>query len=287
MSFVRRKIELTFQIGEGTFGETNFNTVTVSGLRVKSVITKAGGASMGEAQLRVYGLTLSLMNQLSALNRANMVIRRNRLIIAAGDDEAGMSTVFDGQIALGQIDMSGMPDSALVVIAYAGLLDAVQPVAPASYPATVDAAVVMANLAKQMGYSFENNGVSVILATPYFQGTARDQAMRCADAANINWVIDNGVLAIWPKYGTRGGTVPLISPDTGMVGYPSYSEVGISVTTLFNPFINYGETVEVKSSLEFANGRWNVFNISHELESELPDGIWFTKFTGSPINVAA
>lgn len=242
---------------------------------------------MGQAAVRVYGLDPSKLRQLSALNSAIMYQRNNKIIITAGDDVSGMGRIFEGQIAVGQIDMNGSPDSALVLSAFAGLLNAVQPAPPSSYPGTADVAVIMQNLATAMGYTFENNGISVILSTPYLPGTLRDQAMRCANAANINWVIDNGTLAIWPRFGSRGGSVPLITPESGMVGYPTYSEMGIALKTIFNPFLILGQTVEVRSSLNFANGRWNIFNLEHDLESETPGGDWFTRFTGNPYSNAA
>jgi hypothetical protein len=286
MTFVRRRVSLTFQLGTGTFGESGTNTVTVEGLRVQAHIDKVFGPGMGEAQIRVHGLTPSLMNQLSSLNQATMATRRNTIIVLAGDDISGMSTVFQGQIQVSQIMLNTAPDTALMVLAQAGAFAAVQNVPPSSYPGSANAAVIMSNLAFLMGYAFENNGVSVQLATPYFPGSPREQAQRCAEAGKFEWVIDDGTLAIFPIGGTRGGSIPLISPETGMVGYPNYSTsvYGIELTTLFNPLLRPGGKVQVKSGLEVANGTWQVFNMSHELQSEDPGGQWYTRFSGASLN---
>jgi hypothetical protein len=80
----------------------------------------------------------------------------------------------------------------------------------------------------------------------------------------------------------NGGTVPLISPATGLVGYPTYSDMGITIKTLFNPFIRLAQLVTVESSLAFANGSWGAYYVRHELESQTPNGKWFTHFTGAP-----
>jgi hypothetical protein len=103
-----------------------------------------------------------------------------------------------------------------------------KPVQASSYAGPTDVAVIMADLAKQMGYTFENNGVSVILASPYFWGTERQQAISAATAADIFLVLDNenGIMAIVPKSGARGTPVPVISAATGMVGYPVYTGPG-------------------------------------------------------------
>lgn len=287
MSFVKRKISVTFQLGEGSFGESGTNTVTCDGLRVQAHIDKVFGPGMGEAQIRIHGLTPSLLHQLSSLNQTTMATRKNTIIISAGDDVSGMATVFQGQIMIGQIMLNTAPDTALMVLAQAGAFAAVQTVPPSSYPGSADAAVIMSNLAHLAGLNFENNGVSVQLATPYYPGSPLEQIRRCAQAAGIEYVVDDKVLAIFPVGGARGTQIPLISPATGMVGYPNYSTsvYGIELTTLFNPLIRPGGKVQVQSGLEVASGMWQVFNVQHELESEDPGGQWFTRFSGAALNV--
>jgi hypothetical protein len=288
VSFVKRRVDVTFQLGTGSFGESGTNTVTCSGLRVQAHIDKVFGPGMGEAQLRIHGLTPSLLNQLSSLNQATMATRRNTIIISAGDDVSGMATVFQGQIMISQIMLNTAPDTALMVLAQAGALAAVQNVPPTSYPGTADAAVVMQNLAFLAGLEFENNGVSMQLATPYYPGSPLEQIRKCAQAgrAVFDYVIDDRTLAIFPVGGSRGGQIPVISPATGMVGYPNYSTsvFGIELTTLFNPLLRPGGMVKVESDLAVANGTWQVFNMQHELESEDPGGQWFTRFSGSSLN---
>ncbi|MFP3813716.1 hypothetical protein, partial [Bacillus sp. SIMBA_005] len=63
MSFTRKRIDLTITLGEGQFGDDGANTVTLTGMRVQSMITIPGGESMASAQVRVYGLPISMMNQ--------------------------------------------------------------------------------------------------------------------------------------------------------------------------------------------------------------------------------
>ena len=152
-----------------------------------------------------------------------------------------------------------------------------------SFKGAADVAGIMSSLAGLMGYSFENNGVQATLSNPYLHGTAYRQAEKCAHDADINWTLDNGKLAIWPKGKARAGDTPLISKDTGMVGYPGYNKQGIMVTTLFNPAIVYGSMIQVQSSLTPACGKWIVYTLVHDLASETTDGPWFTQMlAGAP-----
>jgi hypothetical protein len=279
MTYARRRLNMTFKLGQGSFGDGGFDTVKVTGLRASATISKAGGVSLSELNLRIYGLPLSVMNQLSTLGKPLIEGRNNTVIVEAGSDDAGDAIVFAGTIAEAWVEMEGAPDGVFIVSAYTGLLDALRPLPPSSFPGHADAATIMAGLAVQMGYAFENSGVSVQLANPYFAGAGRRQAETCARAGNFNFFIDDttNTLAIWPRNGSRGGAIPLLSKDTGLKGYPAHTQNGIVVTTLFNPSITFGGQVEVRSILTPANGRWTVFSVVHDLEAETPDGQWFTR----------
>lgn len=289
-SFVRRRIDVTFQLGTGAFGESGTDTVKLSGLRCSAHIVKAGGTSMGMVSLRVFGMSLSLMNQLTALSTQVMMDRKNTLLIEAGDDQSGIAPVFIGTLTQGWGDLQGSPEAFYECTALAGYFDAVKPIPPSSFPVGADAAVVLSGLATLAGLKFENSGVSVQLSSPYFPGTVRQQIARCADAANIAWTIDDDVLAIWPRGSSRGGKIPLVSPDTGLASYPSFTGQGISVTTLFNPSISFGGRVKIDSRLlnsitieQAEPGVWFVSTLMHDLESEMPGGAWFTRFEGYPL----
>lgn len=276
MSFAKRRISLTFQLGEGSFGTDGSDSVKIDGQRITATINKAGGPSMGTAVFEVYGMTLEQMNKLSTLGMMPTLVRRNTVIVEAGTDETGISSIFVGTITNAWAQFEAMPDVAFHVEAHTGLLEAVQTAKPSSFTGPTDIATIMSGLASTMGLSFENSGVTGQLASPYFSGSARDQAKACALKAGINWIIDDTTLAIWPRGGQRGGAVPLINADTGMVGYPSYTSKGVRVETEFNRNIGYGSPVEVQSALTPANGRWIVYMLTHDLESEAPNGAWFS-----------
>jgi hypothetical protein len=284
VSFVRRRIGLTFQLGRGSFGEEGYDTIKLTGRRVSCSIVKAGGASMGECQLVVYGMLKQDMDALSTLGQIPTAQRRNTLVVEVGDENADLSTVYIGSITNAYFNAQAAPETSFVVLAHAGLVEALRPIGPTSIIGPVDVAVSMAELARQCGLDFEDNGVKVTLPTVYFAGTARDQIKAMADAANINWIIDNGKLAIWPRPGRRA-TQPrtLVSPDSGMVGYPVFNVQGIEATTLFNPGLVYGAAVQIeRSAITKANGEWYIYTLYYELESELPGGKWFTRFLAAP-----
>lgn len=274
----RKVLELTITLGSGTFGEDVGDTVTLSGFRMSADIVNPGGDAMGQCQIRVYGLRLDVMNKLTTIGPVNTAIRaKNAITLSAGEDGGAINSVFQGTILDAWADYNAAPDVAFNIIAYAGLSAAVKPVSPTSYKGSTDVATVVSQIAvEEMGLAFENNGVDVKIASPYLGGTALTKIRAIAQAANILWSIDRGTLAIWPRNGSRAGVVPVVSPDTGMVGYPSLSSKGLTVRMLFNPNIRMGCKVEIQSAVTMACGTWGVFSFAHNLSCEMPNGPWFT-----------
>lgn len=278
-TFTKKRLRLTIglAVGAGTFEGTPSNTVTLTDLRMVADLINAGGESMGQAQLRVFGLTQSMLNQLTVIGMINRVNPMNKVLLEAGDDAGGMHMVFMGIIADAWADYNSAPDVAFNILAYVGMDAALKPVAPSSYNSpSADVATIMADLAKTMGLDFENNGVQVKLSYPYFPGTALMKVRACASAARIHYWIDRGTLAIWAEDTGREGEMPLISPETGIVGYPSLSSKGMTIRTLFNSSIRVGGDIIVESSIPMACGKFRVGTFAHSLSSELPGGPWFT-----------
>lgn len=287
MAFTKKRIELTFQLGQGNFGLSGFNTVTVKGLRVSCKIVKTGAAAFNTCEMRVFGLSPTIYNSLTSIYQVTQnVVMKNIVTVNAGDAPEGatLPQVFSGQITICQIDLNNQPEAVLTVIAQQGLLQSLAPVAPSSYPTGCNVATALSGLANTMGVTFQNYGVTTVLPKSYFPGTARQQALAIIRSAGINWNnMDGGVLAIWPKGGNIGGAIPVLSPTTGMVGYPSYSNIGVGAKCEFNPNIVYGGQVKIESSISQTQGVWNVYGLSHTLESEFPGGAWFTEIQGSVI----
>lgn len=280
MTLTVRKINLSFTLGQGSFGQDGSDTVEVTGLRTSCAITKAGGASMSTLELRVWGMPLDVMQKLTVLNKlAYEQERSNSVTVTAGDDQTGMGIVFTGTIKEAWADASNPPEVAFIVSAFSGGLDAVRPVAPTSYNGSVAVDVLMSSIAAQMvpPRTLENSGVQTILESPYLPGTLRDQALAVARAARCNMLIDEQVLAIWPLGQTREGLTLALSPESGLVGYPQFTQNGIALTVLFTPSLTFGQRIDVTSPLGAANGSWTVAAVQHNLDAELPGGQWFTR----------
>jgi hypothetical protein len=301
-SFQQRAITVTFTLGTGTFGATGANTAKLSGLRVTTTIRKGGAPSFDSAELDIFGVTPDVMNAVTTLGAQPIMVRKNMVLIEAGDPVKGMTQVYFGFIQSAFQDFNGQPQTSLHVNSYSeGAYQSLIPTTPTSFPASADVATIMSGFAERMGLAFENNGVQVQLSSPYFAGNLTQQVLKCAEAAGIVAYIDTSstpnTLAIWPRWGTRGGVVPLISSASGMIGYPRFYDQGIQFETVFNPNIKVGGVIQMQSSIGTAvtylhpeapkpedvvaggpNGLYYVNGpLIHNLSAQVPGGPWVSQ----------
>lgn len=283
MSFDKRRIDVTITLGEGQFGEQVGDTVTLRGHRVEFECGYVGGAVQGQAQINIYGLPLEMINRLTTIGPvANEVMGQNKVRVDAGNEGEALSMVFSGSIwrAYGQFEQA--PDVPLVITAYSAMVAALKPVGASSYQGSVSVSDIMADFAKEMGFSFEDNGVDARLSNPYFSGSTLTKVKECAEAARINYSTDNDVLAIWPRGGHRKGNMPVVSPDNGMIGYPIFGGSYLGVKCLFRSDLIQGGLFAIQGSeIEKANGQWSIRRASHSLTSQITNGDWFTNVVAS------
>lgn len=281
-----RAIDLDFQLGEGSFGASGMTQLSLKGLRVAVQIENAAAPSTNPATIRVYGLSLDQLNELSQAGLAWRV-RRNLVFVSAGDAKAGMSKIFQGTIIEAYPDFTEAPNSSLSIFATFASGIQLKPVPPSSYPASAKASEIMSELAQKAGLSFENNGVDAVMASPYLPGTVWQQMESVARAGNFFYGVDSAsnILAIWPKNGNRSGQISVISPENGMIGYPTFQNRQISIRTLFDPHLSprsAGSQIQVNSQLKAANGKWNIIKIDYNLTSQMPNGPWEMMIHATP-----
>lgn len=301
-SFVRRRLEVTVKLAASqatgqpiTFAGTNgADTVTLSGFRTRVRISNSGAPAGSTASISIYGLPLDIVNQLSTLGMIFNSVQRNIVTVSAGDEQNGMSPVFAGIAALAFGDFNQSPKVPFNFTCQTGLYEALIPAPASSFPQATDVATMMAGWARQMNLGFENNGVTVQLPPSYFPGTVLQQVRRAARAARINAEIVDGntKLAIWPLGGSRQASnatsIPLIGPETGMIGYPSFAPNGwLIVNSLFIPQVSFGGLIRVASLLPQARKNWVVQKQDLALDAFVPRGQWSMSLACYPEGFAA
>jgi hypothetical protein len=267
-------------------GGQSSNTITLQGLRASVYIDNAGGAMMGTLRAQVFGVTASDMNRLTStlwdalvVSPAGSSFAFNTIQVFAIDGTQ-QTLVYNGDILNCWGVYTSMPNTYLYIEALIGYSALVQPVDPLSIAADTDVGTVMKGIAGQMGYQFENNGVNTTVAKgSYWGNTLMEQARALMQAYRFWMYLDStspNTIAIAPYGSARNVAAPLISPQTGMEGYPVFNSTGVNFETLFNPALVFGGPIQMVSSIPKAKGTWIVVSMSHHLSSQMPGGPWKT-----------
>lgn len=296
--FVRRKLRVRFVLVDNGFNDGDVS-LTYTGLRVSCQISNAGFESGVMCSLRIEGMPLSDMNRLSVLQTGIIQQSMNTVTVSASDG-GPWQDVFSGGVLEAFADFNGSPETAFNVMAQTMAIPSAVVIPSTSFADSVSVAVVAKSIADKAGLSFQNNGVTTVLAGGVtYNGSAAEQLHALASATRMTYNISMDILSIWPEQisvGSGEGAIE-ISAETGMFGYPAYSQYGVSIRTLFNNLI--GLRTPIKLSSEYApaswvnqygqmngmskqalhlpsNGVWAVIGVKHDLQSETPDGQWTT-----------
>lgn len=285
-SFENKKaLRFVITLGTGKFGSSNNDVVTLQGFRAIADIDKAGGMMMGTLRAKIYGVKQADMNSITTLQWKPGTLIPNTVEVFAIDG-AAETLVFAGNIVNAWADYQSMPDVFLHIQAQSAFFNALKAIPPRSFKGRVDVPSVMAQIARDLGYTFENNGVTTQLVDVYLPNTGMEQAKDLARAAGCDLYLDDKILAITPPNVPRRVIIPLISPASGLVGYPTFDGVGVNFQTLFNPAITFGGSIKLETDVQQAAGEWVVTSVGHRLESEKPGGAWFSSVRGNANGLA-
>ena len=281
-SFDNKK-QLRFVITLGSdnpkFDEAGADQIILQGYRATVICENAGWVQMGELRAEISGMSQSDMNAITSYPLRITEATRNKIVVYAIDGKQE-SVVFAGNMVKAWPDYSRMPDVCFRIQARAAYSSALQTVAPRSFKGGSNVADIMRQIATSMGLVFENSGVNVMLSDVYLANTDLEQARDLAKAAGIELNIEKNVLSIWPKGSYRNALIPLVSADTGLIGYPSFDGTFLIFDTLYNPSFITGGLIKVESDNLPAKGQWQILKMAHRLESEKPGGAWFSSVVG-------
>ena len=281
----KKQLRFVITLGTGKFGSSNNDTVTLQGFRATAEIDKAGGMMMGTLKAKIYGVKQADMNSITTLQWKPQTWIPNTVEVFAIDGTAE-TLIFAGNIVNAWADYQGMPDVFLHIQAQAAFFNALKAIPPRSFKGPIDTPSVMAQIAADLGYTFENNGVTTQLTDLYLPNTGLEQAKDLARAAGCDLYLDDKVLAITPPNVPRKALIPVISPTSGLIGYPTFDGVGVNFQALFNPGVTFGGSIKLETDVQQAAGEWIVTSVAHRLESEKPGGAWYSTIRGNANGLA-
>lgn len=286
-SFVNRLLRATLVLPQGTFPGTNSNTLTIAGFRMRAQLR--GSANFTNSLvLDIYGMKQADMSAVTVLfftnPESNVVftdVNARAIVTLEASNDGGESylQIYQGQVQEAQANYEGMPEVMLHLESASGYGEQLLKAGPTSVQGGADVASLAEQLATQMGYSFEDNGVTGQINTPYLSGTLMNQFRQLAEAAGFNYYFDaKQTLIICPANQARKGKTPIaINKDTGLVGYVTLQRFGIRAKVLFDPAIELGSPIELSNTqVPGGDGLWFPMSTQSSLDAITPGGQWFS-----------
>ena len=280
-SFRRRKLRVQITLSKGQFKNGEGNSIIIDDLGITARIEKAGAPEFGKASVEIYGLSYNVMEQLSTLNMSPLFVRRNYINIFAGDEFSGLTQVFAGSITSASADLNAAPEVKFKIEARIGFWGSVIAQGQNVVQGVQPVSNFIEMQAKKAGMTFENQGVSSSVKNAVFSGSPIEQARQAAKQVGAELIIDDEKMLLIPNgKAVKKGDVPLLTANSGLIGYPTMTQNGIELKAIFNPNFRFAGLIEIKSLVPKTSGQWRITKLSHNLASNLPSaGQWESSIT--------
>ncbi|MEI9716008.1 hypothetical protein V5049_11245 [Moellerella wisconsensis] len=284
MAFNRKRIRLTFKLNgkNEVFNSDNQNKLSAVGLRISAEVSFGYGSPAPYARVRVYGLPQETMNKLITAKFQQVKTLRTLITIEAAEGEGDFAQVFSGGIFMALPEYSEAPNVSIVIEAISAVFESKLPTPAESYEGSHSVAEIISGICKRIGFSFESNNVNAMVDNPYLTGSDLEKIRWLCVNNDLDLYLGNNSVAIAPKGAPRNIKIAVISPDTGLIGYPVITNIGATFKCLYDPSIQFGALVRVKGSqIELCNGEWRVYGLRAQLETEMDSARWFMEIVGS------
>lgn len=282
-SFAPKRLRVTMILaGSNTiFPGTNSNTLTLVDMRMSAKVQAVARLST-QADIRIFGMKQDDMNALTVAWANPPVVLDHLVILEANNTgrDDGWVQVFKGTMIEAQPDYRAMPDVSFNLVAVTGYFVKINPVAPTSYPFQVDIGVAAGDIIERMGppWVYVDGGADGVLSNPYFYGTLWDQLAQACQAANADFYVQGDEILIVKAGQPRSSdSAVILSPQSGLIGYPMFERSGLNVNAIFDPAFLCGTALEIQSIVPNASGRWYPYSLYHVLEARTPRGMWMTQ----------
>lgn len=277
--YKQRSLRFEFFNETQSFDKEGNNRIILENVKAMFKVGAYGNQTGIQAEMTIYGLGLDLLAALSSKGigiwaRLNENIR---VTVHAND-----ILMFNGHIYASFANMNAAPDAPLIINAAGHVpLQSVCAV-PFSRPGSV--AVLDALKAISEPFKYRVNAVGVegkTLKNPYLEGSPLDQLRDLCNQEDLAMVVDGDLVTVWPRGAAVDDVIPLVSPEFGLIGYPVFTQTGITIQTEFSPLLAQGRFIQLQTALPHASGKYLLHVVEHYLSSWVEGGPWHTICQGS------
>lgn len=271
------RITITLNGQDEVFTAQGNNRISSTGLAVSTSLAYGNGAITPTAQITVYGLPMDKMLKLMRVQWNTMQALLNTVRIEVGNEGESLSIAYEGNITQATIDANAAPNIPLIITSQMAMVEKarVTEAYTIEKDVTIDAANIVEELARGMGYEFTNNGVEHIITDTTLEGSDIEKIQKLAIICDFDLYVDQKLIAICKKGTARTIKIPIISPSTGLIGYPVPDIKGVAFSCMYDPTIKFGGIVTIQdSAITVCNADWRLYGFTAQLEANIPNGKW-------------
>lgn len=275
----------TYTFNCGNFQRNALDKVYNGSLRV----SEACGVYRDNCDIAIYGLNPKKLEELSFLvwNPTKGVDFRNTIRVFVDN-----MLIYAGNIYKVISDFSNSPDVCLRIVGVVGTYISCLIREENKDVTGLTIKEAFKSLGDSAGFkTVVSNKVNGKCPKIVLQGSVRDQIVQLAKDLDLNFSLSYNYLRVAPKGEVLGFSeedtigdmaqaknVPEISLVNGLVGYPSFSDIGVNFRTIFKPTLRTGNLVDLYSIVPKVTGRHLITSKTMNL-STLPNGQWYADYT--------
>ena len=271
------RVSITLNGKDETFTADGMNKLSSTGFAVSCNLAYGNGAITPSAQITIYGLPMEKMLKLMRVQWNTMDALLNIVTVEVGDDTNNLAVAYRGNITQATIEANSAPDIPLIITSQMAMVEKAKVEPPYTSPKgeSVNIADLVKTFADQIKYEFQNNGVENVGTDITLEGSTLEKIQKLATIFDFDLYTDDNLIAICEKGRARTVKIPVITPSTGLIGYPVPDIKGMSFNCLYDPLVKFGGIVHVDGSIiTVCNGYWRIYGYSAQLESNIPNGKW-------------
>lgn len=282
--YSEKRITFEFDAGSGSFDSSGNTKIKIANARAMAKVSFTGNIGGTMADVTIYGLGIDLIATLSAkgIGASFNALQQIGMNIYAND-----TLIFSGGIYACYANMNTIPEAALIINAVAGVDLARTTSKPYSFKGTVSAKEIISAIATPNGYTVEAFGIDGWNGTdPYFLGSPLEQIRQVCSSFDFIMAINGKKISVWKRKDGINTVIAKVSDANGLIGYPVFTQSGITFQTQFSPYLAAGQQVSLQTSLPNATGNYMNNVVEHYISSWTKDGPWITVCQASKITAS-
>lgn len=255
-------------------------------LYIRAIGEKFSAPNLGTGEIRIDNIRKNVRDFLiskTSLYTANASLPTPAAVqLDVGRASYGTFTLLRSQVIAGQPTQP--PDIGVIFKTMSGVVNLVS-TASIIMPSSSMLSAIASQVASSNGWALDFEATDKPINNYSYVGAQGKQMQKLQEMGNVDVILDNNTLVVKNSGTPRKGSVPLISPQTGLIGIPYLTDRGVSCRTLINNEVRIGGSLDLQSEVNpSVNGVWkNISRLGFDIASWETPFYWDIEANQNPI----